>query len=294
MAKYDILPSKDMQKVKKDLTDIKNKLSTKKPRRSKKRVLKVVPYNDVVDVRKDLKDIKKTLIRTTPGKTRRKLGNVTHYDNYYDILPHQTVKELEFQLTSLKDKLKKKGKSGKKGKSVYSASTKRLMTSMNRLNKSISNLVMLFEKADEFLKAPESAPLNISTTSSTTSTKVDLSPMASELGEVKARLEELSAENEEMAKGILVIAEMLKENPPQKKQEQILTQELYSTPADSGFSEPSASTSFNVPPPPLPPINQQHDDIPPIGSPFESFYPKPGDKMPPLKEAPGPRRPIRY
>jgi hypothetical protein len=68
-----------------------------------------------------------------------------------------------------------------------------------------------------------------------------------------------------MAKGILVVAEMLKENPAAKKLD------------ETGLGM--------IPKPEL----QRKEDIPQMGSPFESFYSQPG-AMPPPKEASSRRR----
>lgn len=276
MAKYDILPSKDMQKVKKDLTDIKKTLKTKKISPKKRRTLKVLPYNDVVEVKQDLKDIKKTLTRNSAaGSTRRKLGNVTRFDNYYDMLPHQTVKELENQLTNLKTKLKnKRDKTAeKKRRSKLPFATRQLLSTMNRLNSSITSMIQLLEKADELMKAPESAPVTINTPSSVPAT-IDLGPIAGELSEVKARLEELSIENEEMAKGILVIAEMLKEMPSMKKPE---APEKQIDPAQLLSPAPSATQ--------IPQEQHSQAETSSMGSAFERFYQQPGLPQPPTKEA---------
>jgi hypothetical protein len=271
MARYDILPSRDMQKVKKDLKDIKKKLSKKKTQIKRRQSFKVLPHKDVVVVKKDISDIKRTLEKKTiRGKPQPQLVRVTRFDNYYDMLPHKRIKQLELQLTSLRDKLRKKRDKAevkKSRKNLLPRSTRQLLNSMNRLNTSITSMLHLFEKADEMLKTAEIAPEIVTTPSGT----ADLSPLVNELGEIKSRLEELSAENEEMAKGILVIAEMLKENPPANKSE----------------SQKSGDISFDFVPKPEAP---KPEDIPPMGSPFEPFYPQPGPAIPPAKEGQDRRR----
>ncbi len=274
MARYDILPSKDMQKVKKDLKDIKKKLSKKKTKVKRKQSYKVLPHKDVVEVKKNLKDIKKTLDKKAVSeKAPKPVVKVTRFDNYYDMLPHKKVKELELQLTTLKGKLKQtKGKQEtKERKNLLPKTTKQLLNSMSKLNKSISALLELFEKADETLKSPGAEQVTISTASGT----IDMTPLTNELSAVKSRLEDLSAENEEMAKGILVIAEMLKENPPTKKQDSSDKSK------DTGFLPSLRRTETSQ--------DEESMPTPTPGDAFDSFYNQPGQSVQPGQPSPVPK-----
>ncbi len=264
--KFDVLPKKDMSKVKKDISDIKKKLDGKTIANGKKS-LKLIPHEDVSEVKKDIKDIKKTL--SSKLKTKKTRVKTTKFDNYYDLMPHKRITKLEEEVITLKAKLSDTKKAARKAKVKAPAARKgaakkdssSLEKSMNKLSHSINNLIRLFEIAG---KAEESESAAVSSSSTTeisqSSAAVTVQPAAPSvesqdvvraLVELRDKIAELSAENEEMAKGILVIAEMLKESLPEKKQE-----------LDSFGKEFSGQSQFGQP--------EQQDDLPPL-PPLESM-----------------------
>jgi hypothetical protein len=280
MATNDILPSKDVQQVKKDLKDIKKKLTKKKSKVERKKVYEVVPHKDLLSVKRDISDIKQTIdTKAKKEKTPREIIRVTKFDNYYDMLPHKRIKELELEIKGLKEKLRKKqGKTAlKKKRHSVSAPSARLISSMHKLSIGIDGLLQLLEKADEFIRTEGTAPAALAAPAATSisstevvsqpGAQIDLSPLIDKLVGINQRLDELSIENEEMAKGILVVAEMLKENPPAKNTNEPTASEESKTENvdfNFGFSKPkpvdppSGSSPFssfeaNYPQPPEPP-----------------------------------------
>jgi hypothetical protein len=219
---YDILPNKDIQKVKSDLKDIKKKLTKKPTLVEDKKVYKVLPHKTLVGVKKDITEIKDTINRKAKQQKPAAAAKATKFDNYYDMLPHKKIRELDLQIRNLKEKLRKKQDKVKPKKKKVQANPA-VVASMRQLSDKIARLLQIFEAADKALGGE-----GTSTTTTTVSNTVlsaegattDITPLAAKLDEIKTRLDELSAENEEMAKGILVIAEMLKENPPVKKAEE--------------------------------------------------------------------------
>jgi hypothetical protein len=233
--RYDVLPKKAMSKVSKDIKDIKKKLKGKTVVRNKNS-LKLIPKKDVSDVKKDIRDIKNTLkakLKTDAPKKagRAKKAKVMRLGNYYDILPHRKVERLEEEVISLKGKLKNKqpkkkivAKKARKSavkkivpKIQADKEMKNLERSVNKLSGSINRLMRLFEIAqkepDVAPAAAESQPQAMSNAAPGLNDEV-----VKALVELKEKISELSMENEEMAKGILVVAEMLKEALPERKE----------------------------------------------------------------------------
>jgi predicted nucleic acid-binding Zn-ribbon protein len=272
-SRYDILPSKDIQTVKKDLKDIKKKLTKKKSKVEKKKVYKVLSHRDIVGVKRDITEIKQTIdSKTKKEKTPREIIRVTKFDNYYDMLPHKRIKELEIEIKGLKQKLKaKKSKAApKKGRHAVSASSAKLISSMQKLSTGINGLLQLFEKADELMRTEGTSPSSPAASpipampGVVMPAHIDIEPLLDKFTEVNQRLDELSMENEEMAKGILVVAEMLKENPQGKNtNEPTVSEESKSENVDFSFgftkpkpadhpSSPFSSFDQSYPSPPEP------------------------------------------
>lgn len=283
--KYDVLKKRDMTVVKKDIKDIKKKL-VGKTLVSNKKSMKLIPHEDVTDVKRDIKEIKNTLnkkvvVKKAPAKT-------TKFDNYYDLMPHKKLEKLEEEVIILKEKLKTKNAKKKarkaparKALSAPAAApekdSKSIEKSMNKLSRSINNLMRLFEIAEKQPAAASgsSESMNISETlmqsseSTTHLSSESNEELISTLRELRDKISELSMENEEMAKGILVIAEMLKESLPEGK-----SQEIENNVANS-YDKRDAFAAFNSP------MHDKEGDMPPL-PPLESLPDAPYPQDPTL------------
>ncbi|MBS1266354.1 MAG: hypothetical protein MAG795_00321 [Candidatus Woesearchaeota archaeon] len=108
----------------------------------------------------------------------------------YDLLPHQDIKRLRKQIKELKSQA---------GKDTVKPDS--LQNSINNLNDSINALIMIFKEASKNIK---------SGTGNTT--HEHLGDMNSHLVNLNEQMEQLLKHNEEIAKGILVMANLIKEN----------------------------------------------------------------------------------
>jgi len=208
----------------------------------------VLPKKDMSKVKKDIKYIKKTLTKRLG--TQKKKASPAKFDNYYDLMPHKRIKRLEDQVVILKKKLNEKKPKKLKARKIAprKKETQSIERSMNKLSSSLNNLIRLFEIAgkDTAAQSPKSSPQkNLG------------GDLAGILIEIRDKLAELSMENEEMAKGILVAVEMLKESIPEKS-----VKELGST-FENSFEKKDIFSAFGQERekdlPPMPPLDSMPD-----------------------------------
>ena len=113
----------------------------------------------------------------------------------YDLLPHKEIVKLRDEIKQLKKQLA--GKGGLR-------ETKSIETpSMEKLSKSIDELLELFKTAGEELKAEDHHVPH-----------ENLNSMDEHLEKLNRKMNTLIMHNEEIAKGILVVAEMIKDHLP--------------------------------------------------------------------------------
>lgn len=112
----------------------------------------------------------------------------------YDILPRNSIERLKADLDNLKAKTQ----------SMSSDSgNKEVIGSINELKTSINNLMTLFSTAAEEMKMDEAENLGVE----------------KKLGPLSRKLDTLIDQNQEIAKGLVVIADMIKEHFPKIEEE---------------------------------------------------------------------------
>ncbi len=108
----------------------------------------------------------------------------------YDLLPHQEIKRLRDQIKNLKSQLGQKD--------VKPSS---LQGSVDTLNESMKLLITIFQEASKNIEGePHKA------------THEHLDGMNTHLDNLNSKMEQLLKHNEEIAKGILVVANLIKES----------------------------------------------------------------------------------
>jgi len=104
-------------------------------------------------------------------------------DEEYELTPHKQLEELRAEVEKLK-----------KNPFTESGSSKNLLEAMDRLSKSINNLIELFRTASEDVQTRE----------------------VSEESGMGKKIDQLAEENKKIAEGIVSLAEIMKRsNPPQ-------------------------------------------------------------------------------
>ena len=127
----------------------------------------------------------------------------------YDLMPHKEILKLKKEVQELRKALTEKkvekpaakGTKAKKGADVVKRDD--ISPSIEKLSYSINNLLELFTIAGEEIKAEEHHKPH-----------EHLSNMNMHLDKLNKNMETLIRHNEEIAKGILVVAEMMKEHLP--------------------------------------------------------------------------------
>lgn len=112
----------------------------------------------------------------------------------YDILPRNSIERLKADLDNLK---------AKTNEMSSDSSTKEVIGSINELKTSINNLMSLFTTAAEEMKMEEAEHVGVE----------------KKLGPLSKKLDTLIEQNQEIARGLVVIADMIKEHFPKIEQE---------------------------------------------------------------------------
>ncbi len=115
-------------------------------------------------------------------------------DDEYTLLSSKEVSELKQDVGYLK-----------KNPLGGSQSGKTLQESIDKLNESISELIEIFKEASDMMKAEER----------------ESDVIISRIAPIEKRLEELSDQNQKIAKGILAVADMVAEKERSKSQQPI-------------------------------------------------------------------------
>ena len=112
----------------------------------------------------------------------------------YDILPRNSIERLKADLDNLK---------AKTNEMSSDSGTKEVIGSINELKISINNLMSLFTAAAEEMKMEEAEYVGVE----------------KKLGPLSRKLDTLTEQNQEIARGLVVIADMIKEHFPKIEQE---------------------------------------------------------------------------
>jgi hypothetical protein len=152
-----------------------------------------------------------------------------------------------------------------------SAESKDLKASIDRLNDSITNLLLLFKTASESIKAESH----------------DTEVMSKKMLPLFDKVERLSEQNEKIAKGIVALAEMFDELKAKQQQrvERPRTNFSESSPQmNFGMQQPGPMPSQQMP---MPPSMPSPDDFPsPFGPPTQGSQPLPRMQMPQTPQPP--------
>jgi len=127
----------------------------------------------------------------------------------YDLLPHKEIVKLNNEITELRKVLAEKRmektvtkQTNVKGEAKF-VTKEDISPSIEKLSESINNLLELFKIAGEEIKAEEHHKPH-----------EHLNSINNHLDNLNKRIDILIGHNEEIAKGILVVAEMMKEHLP--------------------------------------------------------------------------------
>ena len=152
-------------------------------------------------------------------------------EDEYEIMPHSSLRELRKEVEALK-----KGKTDTTSQSV------------TQLQESIDHLIKLFKIATREMRIDE----------------IKQKSVEKELGPLNKKIDTLIQQNQELAEGLVVVADMIKEKFPEleKKMEELAKGE------EEESSTRFSSSSFNPPPPqpslePLPPSTGKPAPTPP-------------------------------
>ncbi|MFH1398803.1 MAG: hypothetical protein ABIG95_01710 [Candidatus Woesearchaeota archaeon] len=115
----------------------------------------------------------------------------------YDLLPHKEIMRLRKEVQELRTALADKS-------TRTSPKNDDLVSSVKQLTVSIDNLMKLFEQAGSDMRAEDHV-----------ATHEHMGSMNNHLGGLNEKMDQLLKHNEEIAKGILVVAEMMKEHLPE-------------------------------------------------------------------------------
>jgi hypothetical protein len=195
-------------------------------------------------------------------------------DDDYEIMPHSSLDKLKADLESLK---KTTGSSG---------SSKETMDAVNALKTSIEELLDIFKVASEDMKMQEAEAVGVE----------------KKIGPLIRKVDTLIEQNQELAKGIVVIADMLKDQLPQiqskleKKEEhkeKPLHQDHPKPQHEDLFSSYSPPERYSQSPPqpmnrapPRGPPNAPSPRMPPQPMPSMAASNNPPDPFPGLEEPP--------
>lgn len=176
----------------------------------------------------------------------------------YDLVPHSEVEKLKKQVEALKEHPYGETEAGRS-----------LMTGIDELSKSIESLIELFKDAAERMKEePEKDEAN---------------------KEILEKLDELIDENKKIAKGVLAVADMIKDlQAPQPMPQRPMPRygpmppRRHPSMAPSGLT-PQPLTGAPIPPPP------REGPMPPMGPPPMGPMPPPRG-MPPPPPPPPPEK----
>lgn len=158
--------------------------------------------------------------------------------NDYALVGEKEISELKQDV----DYLKKNPLGG-------TSSGRALQESINKLNESISELISIFKEASEQMKAEER--------------ESDI--IVQKIQPLYSRLDELSQQNEKIAKGILAVADMItsREQQRPRPQQQPMQQPRPMMPPMPRPGMPMPRPSLPTQPPRLPPLNQMPSGLPP-------------------------------
>ena len=170
--------------------------------------------------------------------------------------------EDEYTLMSSKDvsELKQDVEYLKKNPLGGSKEGKSLLESINKLNESMEHLIEIFKEASEEMKAEER----------------EADVLIKSIQPIEQKLEELSDQNQKIAKGILAVADMVGAKEEQPRPPQRLPQ-LGGAPRPA-MPMPRPAMPPRTMPQPMPP------KLPPMGGMPPSMPPPPGMPMAPKKE----------
>lgn len=191
-------------------------------------------------------------------------------DDEYEIMPQSALSRVKTDIEALKTK-------------VGSVDQKEVISSVNSLKESIDNLLNIFKVAQEEMKMEQREQQSIE----------------HNLGPINKKLEELAKQNQELAKGLVVVADMIKEHIPKIEDEisHIKIPKMAPKPKAAPRPRPPA----DLPPlgpepmparpqaPPMPPPAAPPHDLPPLGpEPMKAQAPPGGapplGPLPPLEE----------
>ena len=171
----------------------------------------------------------------------------------YDLMPHREIVKLKKEVAELKKALVDKGankpatKGAKPKKGADIVVHKDISPSIEKLSKSMDNLLELFKIAGEEIKAEEHHRPH-----------EHLRNMSGNLGDLNAKMDTLIRHNEEIAKGILVVAEMMQEHLPAindntKTTRRVVVQQPRPVQRSTQATSPPPSPMFQAEIPPGPP-----------------------------------------
>lgn len=162
----------------------------------------------------------------------------------YEIMPHKTIENIKKELEELK----------KKAVSKEAISEESFMKSLDSLTNSINGLMALFKEATEEMRVEEEAEETL---------KAKINPLMH-------KVQDIENENRTIAKGILAIADMIKERLPEKKPEveritRVWRERLVPKPKIV-MPPPVPPRPMPPPPRPMPPLKEK-PPLPPIPPP---------------------------
>lgn len=179
----------------------------------------------------------------------------------YEIMPHRTLQEIKDEVDQLKDMTASKDK----------RSQKEFKSSIKRLNDNITVLLDLFKEAGEGVKEE----------------KEEEEDIKGNLEFLKSKIEKIEEENKTIAKGIVTVADMIKDW--EKKQEE----EKPDIPVQKHIPKPKFNIPGNMNMPSSTPQQQPQapKNISPSGPVFDEFKPKEEKKETPnIPPPPAPER----
>lgn len=149
----------------------------------------------------------------------------------YDLMPHAEIARLKNEVTELRNAL-----AGKKGVKISPKTMEfdELQGSIDRLSTAITSLLLLFKKASEDIGSEHHH-----------TTHEHLGDMNTHLENLNSKMEQLLKHNEEIAKGILVVAELIKEQRDEDKADKAI---VYRTRPTPQYTPPQPSPTLPTPP----------------------------------------------
>ena len=181
-------------------------------------------------------------------------------DNDYDIIPHEELLKLRREVNELKQHPLGATSTGKE-----------LLETIKELNTNISNLFNLFREAAEEMKLEES----------------EAKMVAEKMKPMMQKFDTLIDQNEKIAKGIVAVADMVKEDVKKKLRPLPFRMAVPPQRDDSEFAVPSLSSGSR----PIPPFGSMP---PPLGVPPDASSPMGASQMPLPMSGPMPSGPARF